>query len=100
MQVTTRKLVILKNENMDKNLTNYEKELLEIELRNKPPAYMNSEEAAIYLNFSLSMFHQEIKPYLISVVFGTRKNYRKQDLDKFMESLLVSPERIVEFKKR
>ena len=70
------------------------------QIRSNPPQYMNATEAAIYLNFSLPYFHQEIKPYLHAVNLGTKKNYRKQDLDKFAESLLVSPKKLVEIKRR
>lgn len=83
---------------MEKYLTDFERELLEIELRNKPPAYMNSAEAAAYLNFCESVFRKEISPFLFKIRKGKRIVYRKPDLDKYMESLLVSPERVVKFK--
>lgn len=67
-------------------------------IRSNPPEYMNAGEAAIYLNFSLSYFHQDIKPYLKAVVFGSKKNYRRVDLDKFAESILVSPKKVVNFR--
>jgi len=84
---------------MEKNLTDLEKEVLKLELRNKPPEYMNAREAALYLNFSEFIFNTEIKDYLKSVRFGKRINYKRTDLDAFMENFLVSPKRVLDYGK-
>ncbi len=68
------------------------------QIRSNPPEYMNATEAAIYLNFSIPYFHQKIKPYLKAVILGSKKNYRRCDLDKFAESLIVSPKMVVNFR--
>lgn len=74
------------------------KNIVPHEIRSKPPTYLNAREAAIYLNFSDFIFNTEIKDYLKSVRFGKRINYRREDLDKFAESLLVSPKKVVNFR--
>ena len=85
---------------MEKNMTDFEKEVLKLELRNKPPEYMNAREAALYLNFSDFIFNTEIKDFLNSVRFGKRINYKREDLDKFLNRFLVSPKKVFDCGKR
>lgn len=69
------------------------------QIRSNPPQYMNAREAALYLNFSEFIFNTEIKDYLKSVRFGKRINYKRTDLDAFMENFLVSPKRVLDYGK-
>lgn len=60
-----------------------EKEIDIHKIRSAPPEYMNAEEAAIYLNFSLSYFHQDIKPSKRDQIFnkfGGKCAYTGKDL--------------------
>lgn len=62
-------------------------------LRTDPPVYMDSLEAAVYMNFSKATFDKVIRFYLPRIKHGTRYVYRRVDLDKYLSDRMIKPEK-------
>lgn len=60
-------------------------------VRTNPPVWMDSLEAAVYLNFSKATFDKVIRFYIPRVKQGKRYVYNRADLDKYMASMKIKP---------